>query len=136
MKKGRLILNLSAIAVLAVFIICTFVSAYIERYMQTVVEFVIPKNVFVEVDGATAAFPLVPVSAIIQEANRNYVYVVESRRGAFGEEYNVYKAEVGILEEEDGNAVLVGKNINLSNRIVLNPTNLADGQSVRLEGAG
>lgn len=133
MKKGRLILNISAITVLAVFIICTFASAYIEKYMQTVVEIAIPEKKFITIDGSTSAYPVVPASSIIKEMDRSYVYVVQSSRGAFGDKYNVYEAEVGIMEEYDSKAVLIGKYINLSNMIVVDPTNLVDGQSVRLE---
>ena len=136
MKKSRLILHISAVAVLAVFIVCTFASAYMEKYMQTVVEVVTPEKIFLTIEGSTSAYPVVPVSAIVKEPNRSYVYVVRSSRGAFGDEYSVYEAEVGIMEENDGKAVLIGKNINLSNMIVANPTNLTDGQSVGLMGQG
>lgn len=136
MKKSRWILHISAVAVLAVFIVCTFASAYMEKYMQTVVEVVTPEKIFLTIEGATSAYPVVPVSSIVKEANRSYVYVVRSSRGVFGDEYNVYEAGVGIMEENDGKAVLIGKNINLSNMIVVEPSNLADGQSVQLQGEG
>ena len=118
------------------FIVCTFVSAYMEKYMQTVVEVVTPEKIFLTIEGSTSAYPVVPVSSIVKEANRSYVYVVRSSRGVFGDEYNVYEAEVGIMEEKDGKAVLIGKNINLSNMIVVESSNLADGQSVQLQGEG
>lgn len=136
MKKSRFILRISAVTVLAVFIVCTFASAYIEKYMQTVVEVVTPEKIFLTIEGSTSAYPVVPVSSIVKEANRSYVYVVRSSRGVFGDEYNVNEAEVGIMEENDGKAVLIGKNINLSNMIVVEPSNLADGQSVQLQGEG
>ena len=133
MKKSRCLLHISAITVLVLFIICTFVSAFVDKNMKTVVEIVMPHKELITINDNTSEYLVVPSSSVVKESDRSYVYVVESNRGVFGEEYNVNETDVGVLEEHDNKSVLIGKSINLSNFIVVEPTNLVDGQNVQLK---
>lgn len=133
MKKSRCLLHISAITVLVLFIICTFVSAFVGKNMKTVVEIVMPHKELITINDNTSEYLVVPSSSVVKESDRSYVYVVESSRGVFGEEYNVHETDVGVLEEHDNKSVLIGKSINLSNFIVVEPTNLVDGQNVQLK---
>lgn len=108
-------------------------SAFVDKNMKTVVEIVMPHKELITINDNTSEYLVVPSSSVVKESDRSYVYVVESNRGVFGEEYNVHETDVGVLEEHDNKSVLIGKSINLSNFIVVEPTNLVDGQNVQLK---
>jgi|GEM_PF-2586147 len=76
---------------------------------------------------------LLPSDAIRSDGDGDYVYVVEERRGALGNEYRLRKAQVDKLDEDDGKA-LIRSGVAPDERVVTETSApVSEGERVRLE---
>ncbi len=128
----RKFLNFVTVAVLAVLVVCTFVSKAVSEAGTPVVE-------EGEAVGMTLAGEeydmVVPSSVVFSVGPDSFVWVVKQRKGLFGPEAYVSQTPVGILAEENGFAALGGRYITGHDRFVFScGGTLTDGGTVRVSG--
>ena len=122
MSKSKKILYISILVVIALLIVCTFLSKSISEKIMPKVEVMKPARMELPNDGAESEIydRVIPASAIITGAfNQKYVYIARERKGLFGPEYYAVLLEVAIIADDNLYVAIGGWNVSGFDDVVI-----------------